>query len=205
MRRGRAVVVAGSLALACGCTHDRDAHDSPGAAAGAGAVGTLGGTARDTPLASHASPGAVGAVGAVAAAVPAMSPASECGHSLCTDNLFVDAAPGAACAVGSVCTLKVTLVATGDFHVNDEYPYRFKADEAKGLAFLGTDEGGKNVFSKGAGDWAKLDPKSGAMTVKFTPSAAGPATIAGVFRLSVCSGATCQLEQSRIAASVAVN
>jgi hypothetical protein len=130
---------------------------------------------------------------------------SDCGHDVCTDNLFIDAASGAPCSAGAVCSVRLTLVATGDFHVNDEYPYRFKADEAAGVSFLGSDEAGKNVFSKGAGDWKKLDPKSGAMTVRFTPTARGPSTIAGVLKLSVCSGATCQLEQSRVSTTVAVN
>ena len=71
------------------------------------------------------------------------------------------------CTAGSPCNVTLKLVATGDFHVNDEYPYRFKADDAPGVAFLGTDPGGKNTFSKAAGDWQKADAKSGAMTVKF--------------------------------------
>ena len=45
--------------------------------------------------------------------------------------------------------MAVKLVATGEFHINDEYPYRFKADDASGIEFLGTD-GGKNAFSKAA-------------------------------------------------------
>lgn len=182
MRSGRAIGYgcAACVVFACACDHD---HGSSKQAAGA------------SPAAAPLRPAVVGTA----------APPSDCGHAVCTDNLFVDAAPGAACAAGSVCTLKLTLVATGDYHVNDEYPYRFKAEEASGLHFLGTDGAGKNVFSKGAGDWAKIDPKSGAMTVKFTPEARGPATIAGVFKLSVCSGDACQLEQSRVTASVAVN
>ena len=101
---------------------------------------------------------------------------------MCADNLFVDVAPGAGCAAGAICTLRLTLVATGDFHINEQYPYRFKADDAAGLTFLGTDEAGQNVFSKNAGDWKALDAKSGTMTVKFTPHARGPATVGGVLQ-----------------------
>lgn len=164
---------------------------------GAGACGREQAAAGGSP---SASPGPR----AVASAAPAAS-APDCGHSVCTDNLFIDGAPAGKCLAGSVCSVSLTLVATGDFHVNDEYPYRFKADPAKGLTFLGTDEGGKNVFSKGAGDWKKVDPKSGAMTVKFTPEAPGPQAVAGVLKLSVCSGATCQLEQSRVSVMVSVD
>ncbi|MGH7437725.1 MAG: hypothetical protein ACRENE_18765, partial [Polyangiaceae bacterium] len=137
-------------------------------------------------------------------AAPA-APSPDCGHAVCADNLFVDAAPGGACAAGAICTLRLTLVATGAFHVNEQYPYRFKADDAAGLTFLGTDEAGQNVFSKKAGDWKDFDAKSGTMTVKFSPHARGPATVGGVMKLSVCSGATCQLEQSRLSASVNVD
>ena len=145
------------------------------------------------------------AEGGARQAAPLTVPSPDCGHAVCAENLFVDTAPGAGCAAGAICTLRLTLVATGDFHINDQYPYRFKADDAAGVTFLGTDEAGVNVFSKNAGDWKPIDPKSGAMTVKFSPHARGPATVGGVLRLSVCSGATCQLEQSRISAPVNVD
>jgi hypothetical protein len=152
---------------------------------------------------AHATPPA--SVNAAASVGPASAAqAADCAHSVCTDNLFIDAAPDDGCAAGSACRLTLTLVATGDFHVNDEYPYRFKADDAPGVTFLGTDEAGKNVFTKSAGDWKRIDAKSGAMTVKFTPQTRGAATLGGVLKLSVCSGATCQLEQSRVSAVVAV-
>src|SRR5262245_3288262 len=79
----------------------------------------------------------------------------ECSHATCADNYFIDAAPPAPCAVGATCSVTLKLVATGDYHINDEYPYRFKADDAADIEFLGTDSGGKNVFSKTSGDWQK--------------------------------------------------
>src|SRR5450432_4015773 len=75
------------------------------------------------------------------------APPADCGHTVCADNFFIDAPP-ASCAAGSPCSVAVKLVATGDFHVNDEYPYRFKADDVPGVAFVGTDPSGKNTFSK---------------------------------------------------------
>lgn len=132
------------------------------------------------------------------------APQSGCAHALCADNFFVDVASGR-CAAGGACNVTLKLVATGEFHVNDEYPYKFKADEAPGVEFLGTDGAGKNVFSKAAGDWQKTDEKSGVMTVKFKPQDHGNKTIAGVFKLSVCSAQNCLLEQRPVAASVVVN
>jgi hypothetical protein len=125
------------------------------------------------------------------------------GHAVCADDFFIDAVPPDECAVGSVCSVTFKLVATGNFHVNDEYPYRFKATDAPGVAFAGTDAAGKNVFSKPAGDWRKVDEKGGAMTVKFTAADKGSKTIGGTFKLSVCSQATCLLEQREVSALVA--
>jgi hypothetical protein len=136
---------------------------------------------------------------------PAAIVPSDCGHAVCADNFFVDTESAGRCAVGSTCTLRLKLVATGNFHVNEEYPYKFRADDAAGVHFLGSDEAAKNVFSKAAGDWQSVDAKSGAMTVKFTPAGSGETRIGGVLKLSVCSGDVCQLEQSRITVPIAVD
>jgi hypothetical protein len=125
------------------------------------------------------------------------------GHAVCADDFFIDALAPDDCAVGAVCSVQFKLVATGNFHVNDEYPYKFRATDAPGVAFVGTDASGKNVFSKPAGDWRKVDEKGGAMTVKFTPADKGSKTIAGTFKLSVCSAATCLLEQREVSTVVA--
>jgi hypothetical protein len=128
--------------------------------------------------------------------------APACGHAVCADNFFIDAAPAGDCSAGSACGVALKLVATGDFHINDEYPYRFKADDSPGMDFLGKEDGSKNTFSKAAGDWVKSEEKAGVMTVKFVPKGHGPAKLAGTFKLSVCSPQSCLLEQRQITASV---
>ena len=125
----------------------------------------------------------------------------DCAHAVCADNFFVDAPP-AACSAGAPCAVALKLVATGDFHVNDEYPYRFKADDAPCVTFLGTDPSGITTFSKAAGDWQKADAKSGAMTVKFIAADPGPKAIAGTLKLSVCSAGACLLEQRQVKANI---
>lgn len=135
-----------------------------------------------------------------------------CSHLVCGSNFFVDADPPADCSPGSTCTLGLTLVATGSFHINDEYPYKFKADDSPGIEFLGSDAAGKNVFSKVASDWKKRDEKTGTMAIKLRPLAnsgnpthsKGEKTVAGTFKLSVCSGQLCQLEQQALSTKVAV-
>jgi hypothetical protein len=131
------------------------------------------------------------------------APAPRDGHAASDDNYFVDSAPDA-CTAGSVCTLRLKLTATGDYHINDEYPYKFKADDSAGVEFQGTDSNGKNVFSKAAGDWSKDAEKTGTMTVKFKPADKGSKTIAGTFKLSVCSQQNCLLKQAQLSVSVTV-
>jgi hypothetical protein len=127
-----------------------------------------------------------------------------CAHAACGDDFFVDAEPAAGCTAGQACTLALTLVAAGDYHINDDYPYKFRAEDTPGLDFLGTDAAGKNVFSKLARNWTKKDEKSGTMAVGFKPLEKGNKGIVGVFKLSVCSSQNCRLEQQHINATVAV-
>lgn len=129
--------------------------------------------------------------------------APQDGHAASDDNFFVDAAPDA-CTAGSVCVLRLKLTATGDYHINDEYPYKFKAEDSGGVEFQGTDGAGKNVFSKAAGDWSKDGEKNGTMTVKFKPADKGSKSIAGTFKLSVCSAQNCLLKSAQLSVPVTV-
>ena len=130
--------------------------------------------------------------------------AAECGHTACGSNFFVDGAQVGDCPAGANCTAKLTLVATGDFHINDQYPYKFKADDVAGVTFRGTDHGGPNVFSKDADDWHKTGAQSGVMTVTFQSTDKGAKSLSGTFKLSVCSAQNCQLEQQTVTVPVAV-
>jgi hypothetical protein len=78
-----------------------------------------------------------------------------CSHAACGNDFFVDVGSVAGCAVGTTCTLELTLVATGDYHINDQYPYKFTAADSPGVEFLGTDGGRSNVFSRPARNWAQ--------------------------------------------------
>jgi hypothetical protein len=138
----------------------------------------------------------------LAAATP--SQRADCSHSACGSNFFVDAAPAGDCVAGATCSLTLKLVATGEYHINEDYPYKFKADDTAGVEFLGSDAAGKSVFSKQASNWQKTDERSGAMTVAFRAAVKGPKTLGGTFKLSVCSAQNCQLEQQQVQATVAV-
>jgi hypothetical protein len=135
-------------------------------------------------------------------AAPSPAAHSDCAHAVCADNFFVDIVSPNDCIGGAACRMVLNLVATGDFHINDEYPYRFRADDTQDVTFAGTDDAGKNVFSKAAGNWTKGDAKNGSMAVTFLPAGKGSKTISGTFKLSVCSKENCLLEQRQVGATV---
>jgi hypothetical protein len=108
-----------------------------------------------------------------------------------------------ACQAKAECKLSVILEATGDFHINKEYPYKLKAD-GLGVAFKGTDAAGPNVFSKSAGDFKIDAEKKATMTVKYVADKPGNVTINGTYKMSVCSKDSCQLETQELSAVVAV-
>ncbi len=134
-----------------------------------------------------------------------VSPASAaCDHAACGNDFFVDLAPVDGCTVGSRCAVSVKLVATGDYHINDAYPYKFKADEIDGVEFLGAGGPDRNVFSTFTGNWSKSDERTGAMTIAFKPSNPGTMALGGTFKLSVCSPENCQLESQAVKTTVTV-
>jgi hypothetical protein len=141
-----------------------------------------------------------------AAAAPS-APPPTCVHAVCGDDFFVDTAAVGECVAGAPCALALTLVATGGYHINDAYPYRFRAsvDGADaGVAFAGSGTEGHAVFSRTSNDWAKQSDTTGTMTVRFEPQQGEKraVAIAGVFKLSVCSAENCRLESVDVSALV---
>jgi hypothetical protein len=134
----------------------------------------------------------------VAQAVAAATPHVDGNHYKLDEALVGDCKSGAECAVA------VRLEALGEYHINLEYPYKFKAADAPGVEFLGKDPAAKNIFSKGAGDWKQDSEKVATMTVRWKAAQAGAPNIGGTYKMSVCSAANCQLEQQKLALAVTV-
>jgi hypothetical protein len=126
------------------------------------------------------------------------APAGKPAAHITGDNYKVDTS--STCASGE-CTATIRLEATNQFHINEAYPYRFKANPQDGVTFEGKDTAAANVFSKEAGDFARQTEKVAVMTVKL--KADKPQTVTGVFKMSVCSAANCELEQPDVAIDVA--
>jgi hypothetical protein len=102
------------------------------------------------------------------------------------------------CKAGAECTAKITInVTEGEYHVNDQYPFKFTAS-AEGVEFHGS---GGNVFQ--GGDFIR-EKKSATMTVKFKPSAKGNLTIAGKYKICVCTEKTCQPQTIDVSIPVTV-
>ncbi len=130
---------------------------------------------------------------------------ADCGHTSCGSNFFVDAVPPESCAAGANCTIGLALVATGAYHINDEYPYKFRADDVPHVTFQGTDPAGPSVFSKSASNWQKTAPQKGTMSVIFQSTEKGSKNVSGTFKFSVCSEQNCQLEQATVTIPVSVH
>lgn len=103
----------------------------------------------------------------------------------------VDVAPPAKCAAAAPCEAKVTLTALADYKVNEEYPFRFVADQSS------------TIIVDGA-RFARDTAKTGTLTIKFRAQSAGAAKVTGTFKLSVCTKDVCKIEAPKIAFTVPV-
>jgi hypothetical protein len=82
--------------------------------------------------------------------------------------------------------VEIVLEAKPPFHVNDQFPIKFKVKEGPGVKYPAA------VVGK---DKAKLEAMKATMPVAFVPESAGQHTVAGKFHFSVCTEENCLLEQ----------
>lgn len=87
---------------------------------------------------------------------------------------------------GKVGTAEITLEAKPPFHVNDQYPIKFKVKEGAGVKYAAA------VVGK---DKAKIEKQKATMPVAFTPESAGQQTVSGQFAFSVCTDENCLMEK----------
>lgn len=94
-------------------------------------------------------------------------------------------------------TVEIQLTAKPGFHVNGDYPAKFKvADPApEGITFP------KKVLKKEDG---KFEEAKASLKIPFTADKAGKAKIAGVFQFSVCSDKNCFMEKAELDVEVDV-
>ncbi|MBI4956186.1 MAG: hypothetical protein HY908_29475 [Myxococcales bacterium] len=95
---------------------------------------------------------------------------------------------------GETGAVTVVLVAKGDYHCNEKYPYKLKLDPpAAGLSYPAPIARGMSIGAKRS-----------TMSVAFTPSQPGSYTISGTFYFSVCTDASCKIDQVPLAVAVKV-
>jgi len=103
----------------------------------------------------------------------------------------IDAGPQKPCASGAACEAQLVLTALGDYHLNQEYPFKFL--------------GAPNAVSiDGTGAFGFDGAKRGTMTITFRPAQPGTAKLVGTFKLSVCSNETCEIETPMLELAVPV-
>jgi hypothetical protein len=112
------------------------------------------------------------------------------------DTYLVEIAAMGPYKSGATGSVKVTLTTKGVFHINAQYPYRFKtAPPADGVSYP------KAVLERADGQFAE---KTAVFDLPFVASHAGTFEVGGVFNLSVCSPNSCIVQKAPLDISVSV-
>jgi hypothetical protein len=112
------------------------------------------------------------------------------------DTYLVEITAGSPYKVGATGSVKVSLTAKAGFHINDQYPYRFKTSPpAEGVSYP------KPVLERADG---QFEEKTAVFHLPFVASHAGEFTVGGVLNLSVCSPASCIVQKAPLDVSVTV-
>ena len=131
-----------------------------------------------------------------APAAPGATPAADAAVSKLSESSFdLELRAKGPYTAGQQAEAELVLDAKPPFHVNEEYPYKFKLKEASGVKFASA------VVGK---DAAKLEKQKVTMPVTFTPEAAGKCTVAGQLAFSVCTDDKCLIEKRDLALVVDV-
>ena len=137
---------------------------------------------------------AILAVGCREKTKPPPAASKTAGTALAEKSFFrIEPGPRTPCTAGTQCEARLAFSALGDYHVNDQYPFKFVADGVAGIAIDGT------------GTFTQDDPKHGMMTIKFRTMKRGAVKLAGTFKLSVCTDEKCEIEEPKLAFEVPVD
>ena len=113
-------------------------------------------------------------------------------------NYSAKIASAGPCKKDQTCTAEVVVVAKGEYHINDKYPYRFKLEDPPpaGLKYP------KPVIGKEDGT---MDERKVTLHVPIVPASAGDTKVAGTLSLSVCSAANCLMDKQQLDLTVKVD
>ena len=115
-----------------------------------------------------------------------------------TENYVAEIAPGGTYNAGAEGTVKVTIVAKGNYHINPQYPYKFKATTpaADGVSYP------KPVLQRADGTFEQM---RGTFQVPFVSSKAGKATVGGTLHLGVCTANNCITDKVTLEVAIEVH
>jgi hypothetical protein len=131
-----------------------------------------------------------------AARAPASESAFPASAKFETDNYLVEITASGPFKVGVAGTAKVTLTTKGVYHINAQYPYRFKAAAPPdGLSYP------KPVLQRADG---QFEEKRAVFSLPFVASQAGKFNVSGTFHMSVCSSGSCLVEKPLLDVAVTV-
>lgn len=111
------------------------------------------------------------------------------------DGYVAELVVGSDYKAGAKSTYVVTLKARNGFHVNAQFPVRFKADASDDVAYT------KSVLKREDGTFNEAE---GTFTVEFVASKTGAHPVGGTLSLSVCNDANCLMEKVALSSSIDV-
>jgi hypothetical protein len=130
--------------------------------------------------------------------VPAASAAPAPGTAVVDDpNYTAKLLLAGPCRHAQPCTLDAEIVAKGEYHINDQYPYKFRASEdpARGVTYpkplVGRDDG-------------TFEHMRAVLRLPFVAATSGPVKVGGVLSLSVCSATNCLMYKQALELTVKV-
>jgi hypothetical protein len=95
---------------------------------------------------------------------------------------------------GKESVAEVVVEAKGEYHINDQYPFRFTPKDGDGATF-------KGPVGREGGTVEKMKV---VLKVPFTPTRAGDVKLAGKISLSVCSDKQCLMEKQDLEVTASV-
>jgi hypothetical protein len=98
--------------------------------------------------------------------------------------------------VGQQGSVTVSLTAKAGFHINDQYPYRFKTEPpTEGVSYP------KPVLERAD---AQLEEKTAVFELPLVARRSGQFMVGGVLNLSVCSATSCVVHKERLDVTITV-
>lgn len=135
------------------------------------------------------------------APAPAPSAAAAAGPVTETDSFRAELKAIGAYKKGEPATYEVVVQAKGPWHVNDEYPAKFKTADGNGVKHAEPKlERNKHVdaFATEACAQNSKDACTLKITVKFTPEQAGTIRLGGTVDVGICNKDQCLVEKKQL-------